>query len=92
MPYIKPKNRGKLDAAIDSLILRIDNKGELNYTVSRLMSGYVVQRGKNYQNLSDAMAALADAIKEFYRRVVVPYENKKIEMNGDVFNLERGNE
>ena len=38
-----------------------------------------------YQTMNDIIGALEGAKLEFYRRVVVPYENDKIEQNGDVY-------
>ena len=39
----------------------------------------------NYQTMNDVMGALAGAQMEFYRRTVAPYEDTKIEANGDVW-------
>jgi hypothetical protein len=39
----------------------------------------------NYQRLNDALGALEGAKLEFYRRVVVPYEDWKMTENGDVY-------
>jgi hypothetical protein len=41
--------------------------------------------GLSYQTINDIVGALEGAKLEFYRRVAVPYEDKKIIENGDVF-------
>lgn len=39
-----------------------------------------------YKDLNDAIGALEACKLEFYRRVIVPYEDQKIKSNGDVYN------
>ena len=46
---------------------------------------FCAQKGLNYQTCNDVMGALEGAKAEFYRRVVGPYEDQKIEENGDVY-------
>jgi hypothetical protein len=59
--------------------------GELNYAISLLLQDYWQNHGQNYQAINDIMGALSGAGAEFYRRIAVPYENKKIFDNGDVY-------
>jgi hypothetical protein len=58
--------------------------GELNYAISILLREYW-KTHENYQGINDIMGALSGAQAEFYRRVAVPYENKKIFDNGDIY-------
>jgi len=58
---------------------RID--GELNYIITRMLKESYPLR---YFNLNRAVGVLECAKLEFYRRVVAPYEDTKIEENGDV--------
>jgi hypothetical protein len=46
---------------------------------------YVQRRGISYATLSEVRVALSDAGTEFYRRIVGPYEDRKAEENGDVY-------
>jgi hypothetical protein len=64
----------------------IDCAGSLNYAITVLIQRYLKRKGKNYQNMNDILGALDGAGKEFYRRVVSPYEDTKIDdpNNGDV--------
>jgi hypothetical protein len=39
----------------------------------------------DYRRINEVMGALECAKQEFYRRVAVPYEDKKIKENGDVY-------
>jgi hypothetical protein len=48
---------------------------------------YVRSQPKGYQTFNDALGALEGAKQEFYRRVVVPYEEQKRFENGDVYEL-----
>lgn len=91
MPYITPIAR----EAIDTYKLpRITTAGELNYVISSLIKNYLATqvsfyepylKHNTYQHYNDVIGALEGAKLEFYRRVVVPYEDKKIEQNGDVY-------
>jgi hypothetical protein len=85
MPYIKTNDRIKLDELIEQLSENIGSSGELNYVVTKLLHLEVRDGGGlNYENLNRLMGVMECAKSEFYRQVVVPYENKKIEENGDV--------
>jgi len=59
--------------------------GELNYAITELLLSYIRFKTLSYQTINDIVGALAGAQMEFYRRVAVPYENGKIEQNGDVY-------
>lgn len=77
MPYIKDEDRSR---AMDEP----QTAGELNYAVTTLIRDYVGQP-LSYQRINDVLGALEGAKLEFYRRVVVPYENAKMAENGDVY-------
>lgn len=80
MPYIKPERRQQI--IFGSLPL---NAGELNYQFTILLKLYYTQHGLNYQVINDIVGALEGAKAEFQRRVVAPYEDSKIKLNGDVY-------
>ena len=79
MPYIKQEDREELNTRAPQ------TAGELNYKITLLIKEYLEANGMNYQNCNDVIGALEGAKLEFYRRVVSPYEDKKIEENGDVY-------
>lgn len=83
MPYIKKEDRTKFDKGLEELA-PAKNPGELNYLITMLLHRYMNYNGHNYQNCNDVLGALSGASNEFYRRKVAPYEDKKIEENGDV--------
>jgi len=86
MPYIKKKERAKLDYLVKEIAEKIYDEGALNYVISSLCFE-VLQREKiNYKTLNAIIGVLTCVLQEFYRRIVVPYENSKIEENGDIFN------
>lgn len=58
--------------------------GELNFLITTIVHNYINKYGPDYQSYNDAIGALECAKLELYRRKVVPYEDKKIEENGDV--------
>jgi len=79
MPYIKRHERLAEPPA------KAQTPGELNYHFTMIAIRYIEEQGLSYQTINDVMGALDGASKEFYRRVAVPYENKKIRENGDVY-------
>jgi hypothetical protein len=81
MPYIKQKDRDRLRTDENYFP---KNKGELNFVITTLMYHYLKQNKTSYQNISDCIAACNDAGEEFRRRVMNPYEDKKIKENGDI--------
>jgi len=85
MPYISQRTRNEfvLDRGF-SLPYTIENPGELNYLITELVKVY---RATNhgYQAINDIIGALEGAKLEFYRRIAAPYEDLKIEGNGDVY-------
>jgi hypothetical protein len=81
MPYIKQEAR---DEIINGRKMA-ENPGELNYLLSELVYQYFQDNGGNYQAINDVVGALEGAKLEFYRRVAAPYEDRKIEENGDVY-------
>lgn len=81
MPYIPQERRDALDLANDVML----SSGELNYLISKLCKEYVRMFGMSYKTLNEVIGVLECAKTEFYRRVVEPYENKKIVDNGDIY-------
>ena len=79
MPYIKESIRDtvKNDTAFSA--------GELNYQVTCLLEKYRDLHGDGYDTFNDIIGALDCTKMEFYRRVVVPYEDEKLKENGDVY-------
>jgi hypothetical protein len=57
----------------------------LNWKFTLLIVAYMKSQGLSYQAINDVLGALEGAKQEFYRRVVVPYEDQKILDNGDVY-------
>ena len=88
MPYILSKERDKLKPATDAAAAVIDKDttaGDLNYMISLMAKAYIDAKGLRYEHLNAVVGALDSAKAEFQRRVVAPYEDKKIAENGDVY-------
>ena len=79
MPYIPQSEKNKVDQ--DNLIT---NAGQFNYALNQVISIYIEQNNFNYQTANDIIGAMECAKMEIYRRLVAPYEDKKILQNGDV--------
>lgn len=82
MPYIVDGSRERLDYGDLP-----DNAGELNYVISTLVDDYLFHNEKNYAYINEVIGVLECAKLELYRRIAAPYEDEKIEKNGDVYNV-----
>lgn len=86
MPYIDQERRRVLANQWHNVgIQRPHTPGELNYLFTRMVQNYIEIKGLSYQTINDILGALEGTKLEFYRRVAVPYEQTKIEENGDVY-------
>lgn len=88
MPYIKQEDRERFSCHLGQLIRSMSSghewtAGELNYIISSVVWELFHQR-PNYQTANDIIGALEGSKLEFYRRIVAPYEDKKMQENGDV--------
>ncbi len=90
MPYIRKEQRDKL-ISTDTRVPK--DAGELNFVITILLQQYFIANGGRYQQINDIIGAIEGAKLEFTRRVTNPYEDVKINENGDVFHQQiRGNE
>ncbi len=80
MPYIKQDRRKALITGMYP-----ENSGELNWQVTDDILQYLSVKGLSYQTINVVVGALEGAKLEFYRRVAIPYEDKKRIENGDVY-------
>jgi hypothetical protein len=78
MPYIPQKDR-------EQAMFSPQTPGDLNYSFTEQINVYLANKGTSYQTINDIIGALEGAKLEFYARVVRPYEDKKIQENGDVY-------
>ena len=89
MPYIPQSEREKFDIVLGELDLVIKefglSNGELNYLMTMLGNRYIQRHHLSYNTGSDVIKALECAKMEFYRRVMVPYEDQKRHNAGDVY-------
>jgi len=81
MPYIKKALRDRAYG----LYTPAENAGILNYMLTSVIKTYLDSKGLSYQTCNDIVGALDNAKDEFKRRIQNPYEDKKIQENGDVY-------
>ncbi len=84
MPYLKDADQHSLDE-LAYFGVHMDTPGHLNYAITLLMISYLDRKGLSYANIAETLAGGTEAVNEFRRRVLVPYEDKKIKENGDVY-------
>ncbi len=86
MPYIQTAQKEYFTDLLKLLGKEaIASPGELNFLLTELLKQYMVTRTKNYQCYNDMVGALESCKLELYRRLIAPYEDEKIESNGDVY-------
>lgn len=83
MPYIKRELRKQFRPTCS--VPNRDEPGNLNYQITELLRQFVALNGTSYTTFNAALGAIEGAKLEFYRRVVVPYEEEKMKENGDVY-------
>jgi hypothetical protein len=87
MPYITQEERPQYEELIKEITDLLKEKpvdsvdGHINYIVTRIIKEVYPLR---YFHINRAMGVLECIKQEFYRRVAAPYEDVKIEQNGDV--------
>lgn len=93
MPYIKKIERKKYEKAIEEITLQLNLQGidgcypvgDLNYIITTILTKTLDRQGVRYQNLNAVIGALECSKLELYRRLISPYEDTKVETNGDVY-------
>jgi len=98
MPYILKSDRTLFDLPLKEILSKMNTMadfgdgtvkaGVLNYLTSMLCKYFIKINGTNYENLNAVCGALDCAKEEFRRRVINPYEEGKIKINGDIYNDE----
>ena len=85
MPYIKVDDRERFKDVIEEVVAtEIETPGELNYLITCICQIYQNNVGQSYATHNEIVGVLECVKQEWYRRQTVPYENKKMEENGDV--------
>jgi len=82
MPYVRQVLRPDLDLVV-ALMKKIDVRanGDLNYILFAFCKRHIKPTYHNYKNF---LGELNESSAEIRRRLLAPYEKRKIEENGDV--------
>ena len=80
MPYIKQADRPRVLET-----LKAETEGELNFLITSIVKEYMNRKGLRYVTINEVLGVLDAVTREFYRRIAAPYEDKKIQENGDVY-------
>lgn len=82
MPYIKKDKRKNMDKIYYAMqLMDVKADGDLNYILFKYCKEVVPEGYNSYKNF---IAELRQCATEIERRILAPYEDKKIEENGDV--------
>lgn len=80
MPYVTPTVRDEIEAGRPP-----ETVGELTYCLYKISLAYLgLWEDTRYHHYAEVMAALECTKLELARRHLAPFEDKKIELNGDV--------
>lgn len=86
MPYIEQSRRDALRPIVGAIYgTRLETAGEVNYVITQVLVQYLSKDRTSYAALNEVIGVLECAKLEVYRRLAAPYEDTKIEENGDVF-------
>ena len=87
MPYTKQTDRDKYDVWLNALIADLGYgefpPGDVTYIMYKIMGEWFREKPK-YQTIAEVRGVLAGVLSEFDRQFAFPYEDEKIEENGDV--------
>lgn len=83
MPYIKQENRPTMDKVVKAMEdAGVVANGDLNY----ILYAFCIRNVKpSYGNYKNYCGELRECANEIARRLTAPYEDEKIEENGDVY-------
>lgn len=82
MPYIKKDRREQCDEVVDIMnVVHVNADGDLNYILYKYCKNNIKPSYNNYKNY---IGELRQCATEIERRLLAPYEDTKIEENGDV--------
>ncbi|MBU1178775.1 hypothetical protein KKB69_00305 [Patescibacteria group bacterium] len=90
MPYLEQKDRKNFDPCFEKTLdylTKLDIgalAGHLNYMVFKTVKVWIGKNGKKYYIFAAIIGTMMCCILEVYRRLIAPYEDKKIKENGDV--------
>ena len=82
MPYIVQERRKELDKIVKLMNTKgVIADGDLNYLLYKFCVRHVHPSYNSYKNF---IGELNECVAEIRRRLLAPYENEKIKINGDV--------
>jgi len=82
MPYIPSERKADLVNETPKTV------GELTFVLQREIQRYLMGRPEiRYADLAAVLGALEGAKADFIERILIPYEEKALERNGDVWSL-----
>jgi len=84
IPYIEKGRREPLGGQCRSIGSSLENHGQLNFAITQILVGWLGGY-KSYEAFNAVMGTLDCVAREFYRRVVAPYEEEKKKASGDVY-------
>ena len=87
MSYIEQEIRDELETALKDIALILTGRpraGNLTYVLYTLCTRFVAPFAGGFSDLNEVIGCLESTKQEFYRRQIAPYEDQKIEENGDV--------
>lgn len=89
MPFLSPMQKAEVNEKMKEG--RCLNEGELTYVLTKLIVTNWHSGEGNYAALCQIIGALECTKMQFFKEIVVPYEEKKKQLNGDVYENQNEN-
>jgi hypothetical protein len=87
MPYVKEEIKQSLEPELKNLIDKLTpllSSGIIVYVLYKIVKEVYGHSELGFDLMSEGNKVLDDASREYYRKVMAPYEDGKIEQNGNV--------
>lgn len=81
IPYVKQENREELDEIVELMGALMNIDGDLNYVLFKFCKTKLVPTYRVYKSF---IGELNECVAEIRRRLLAPYEDEKIRINGDI--------
>lgn len=84
MPYINQRDRDFFEPSLDEIVDSIQDPGDVCFCIYYILQKVCKKDSTRFKTISSLIGEVECAKMEFYRRIVAPYEDIKINENGDV--------
>ena len=86
MPYIRQAAKNRFNEVLLQLNKSLPaDVGELNYLITKICDRYLTVKNPSHAVINEIVGVVECVKQEFYRRIAAKFEDKKRNLNGDVY-------